>query len=480
MNADHAPRIDVSTLAAAVPAGELLAIVGGDVTVADLTLDSRAVRAGMLFACVRGAHVDGHDFAADAVAGGAVALLVERHLELDVAQIVVRDARQALGYVAAACFEHPSRDLVVVGITGTSGKTTTSNVLAAVLRLAGWPTDVYGTMSGVRTTPEAPEFQRQLAASRASRRRAVVTEVSSHALELRRVDGTRFRIAVFTNLGRDHLDLHGSVEAYFRAKARLFTPAMSDAAVVNADDTHGRLLIDAADVPTTAYSLSDVTDVDVGATSTRCRWRGHEVRLALGGEFNLSNALAAATAASLLGVDDGTIASGLSTARPVRGRFEPVDAGQDFTVVVDYSHKPDALESVLRTARQVAAGGRVLVTFGCGGDRDPSKRPEMGRIAAEQADVVVVTSDNPRSEDPLAIIDSIVDGVAARYRHRVCVEPDRRAAIAAVLREARAGDIVIIAGKGHETTQTIGSDVLPFDDRAVALEMLRAVLEEPS
>jgi UDP-N-acetylmuramoyl-L-alanyl-D-glutamate--2,6-diaminopimelate ligase len=164
----------------------------------------------------------------------------------------------------------------------------------------------------------------------------------------------------------------------------------------------------------------------------------------------------------------------------VRGRFEPVDAGQDFTVVVDYSHKPDALESVLRTARQVAAGGRVLVTFGCGGDRDPSKRPEMGRIAAEQADVVVVTSDNPRSEDPLAIIDSIVDGVAARYRHRVCVEPDRRAAIAAVLREARAGDIVIIAGKGHETTQTIGSDVLPFDDRAVALEMLRAVLEEPS
>jgi UDP-N-acetylmuramoyl-L-alanyl-D-glutamate--2,6-diaminopimelate ligase len=476
MSAGPAPRVGLATLVAAAGADELIEAIdtdtGTEVGVVDLTLDSRAVRPGMLFACLRGEHDDGHAFAADAVAAGAVALLVERRLDLPVAQLVVRDARRALGPVAAACFAHPSRLLDVVGITGTSGKTTTANVLTAVLRHAGWPTDVYGTMSGVRTTPEAPELQRQLAASLASRRRAVVTEVSSHALELRRVDGTRFRVAVFTNLGRDHLDLHGSVEAYFRAKARLFTPELADAAVVNADDTHGRLLLDAAEIPTVAYSLADASAVEIGATATRYRWRDHEVHLALGGEFNVSNSLAAATAASMLGVDDATIAGGLGAAEPVRGRFEAVDAGQDFTVIVDYSHKPDALDSVLRTAREVAPGRRVLVTFGCGGDRDPSKRPEMGRIAAERADLVVVTSDNPRSEDPLAIIASIVAGVADRYRERVSVEPDRRAAIAAVLRAARTGDIVIIAGKGHETTQTIGSEVLPFDDRAVALELL--------
>jgi UDP-N-acetylmuramoyl-L-alanyl-D-glutamate--2,6-diaminopimelate ligase len=364
----------------------------------------------------------------------------------------------------------------VVGVTGTNGKTTVTAMLQAVLSAAGRRCEVIGTLTGARTTPESTELQAQLAGFRDDGVDAVAMEVSSHALELHRVDGTWFSVAVFTNLGRDHLDFHRTEEAYFRAKARLFEPERCARAVVNRDDAHGRLLLDAARVPTVAYSLGDASDVAVGAAGSTFTWAGQRVELRVGGMFNVSNALAAATAARELGIDAATIAAGLSSAPPVPGRFEPVDAGQAFTVVVDYAHTPDGLEQVLRAARAAVSGrdrGRVLVVFGCGGDRDRSKRPVMGDVAVRLADRAWLTSDNPRSEDPMAIIDEVVTGVRDADRDRLVVEPDRRAAIASAVRDALPSDVVVIAGKGHETGQIVGEVTLPFDDRAVAREVLQ-------
>jgi UDP-N-acetylmuramoyl-L-alanyl-D-glutamate--2,6-diaminopimelate ligase len=454
---------------------EVANVVGGvaGVAIASVAHDSRAVEPGALFCCIRGEHADGHDFAAPAVAAGAVALLVEHPVEAvptSVPQVVVADTRRAIGPVAAAFQDDPSRSMAVVGVTGTGGKTTTTHLLGSILDAAGRPAGVIGTLTGARTTPEAPELQARLAGFRDGGRVAVAMEVSSHALAMHRVDGTWFEVAVFTNLSRDHLDFHHTMEEYFAAKARLFTPDLTARAVVNLDDPHGRLLGDAAVVPTVGYSLADADHVVVGARESRCRWRGVELRVPLGGRFNVSNAIAAATAAAELGVSARDVAAGLDAAGPVPGRFELVDAGQPFPVVVDYSHKPDGLRQVLASAREVAApGGRVVVVFGCGGDRDRSKRPEMGAAADEAADVVVVTSDNPRSEDPAAIIDEIVAGVPDAARRvadgRLVVQPDRRAAIAVAVERAGAGDVVVIAGKGHETTQTIGDRVVAFDDR---------------
>jgi UDP-N-acetylmuramoyl-L-alanyl-D-glutamate--2,6-diaminopimelate ligase len=299
-------------------------------------------------------------------------------------------------------------------------------------------------------------------------------EVSSHALALHRVDGTHFALAVFTNLGRDHLDLHGTVERYFAAKAALFEPSLSEQGVVNSDDVHGRLLLDAASIPMTPFSHTDIDDLVVTPTSHGYSWRGQHVTVGIGGAFNAMNSLAAATAAAALGVQPNVIAAGLRDAPPVPGRFEPVRAGQPFAVIVDFAHTPDGLREALGAARGAAGGGNVIVVFGCGGDRDREKRPEMGAVAAELADRVVVTSDNPRSEDPLAIINAIIQGVPAGYRDRVVSEPDRRQAFAAAFQIATAGDVVVIAGKGHETTQTIGTVVVPFDDRAVARGVLEA------
>jgi UDP-N-acetylmuramoyl-L-alanyl-D-glutamate--2,6-diaminopimelate ligase len=300
-------------------------------------------------------------------------------------------------------------------------------------------------------------------------------EVSSHGLEQGRVDATRFAVGVFTNLSLDHLDYHGTMEAYFAAKARLFTPALSRTAVVCTDDDWGRrLLADverAGDVPVHAYGLADASDVCLTPAGSTFTWRGRRVELALAGRFNVRNALGAARVGEVLGIDAAVIARGLSSAAPVPGRFETVDAGQPFTVVVDYSHKPDALDQALRTARELVAGdGELAVVFGCGGDRDVAKRPLMGEVAARLADQVVVTSDNPRSEDPLAIIAAIRDGIPADAP--VQVEPDRGRAIALAVGAAPPGGVVLVAGKGHETTQVIGADVLPFDDRVVAREAL--------
>jgi UDP-N-acetylmuramoyl-L-alanyl-D-glutamate--2,6-diaminopimelate ligase len=446
------------------------------VDVSSIEFDSRRVTQGTLFCCVPGERVDGHTFAAAAVRDGAAALVVERLLDLDVPQVVVQSTRAAMGLLAAALHGQPSRSLTMVGVTGTNGKTTTTNMIAAVLRSAGRQVGLIGTLTGVHTTPEAPDLQRQLAAFRDQGADAVVMEVSSHALALERVVGTRFDLAVFTNLGRDHLDLHGSTEAYFQAKAKLFEPALADRAVVNADDAHGRRLLTGAHVPTEQFSLGDATDVQVGATAVSFEWRGVTVRVGIGGDFNVMNALAAATACHALGLSPDEVAAGLAAAPPVAGRFEPVSVGQSFAVIVDYAHTPDGLSEALRSARSAAGEGRLLVVFGCGGDRDRDKRPLMGEVAARLADVVVITSDNPRSESPSAIIDAVRRGVPSDYAGTVVVEPDRRTAMLAAFSLAEAGDVVVVAGKGHEQTQTIGDAVVPFDDRVVARELLETLL----
>lgn len=436
--------------------------------------DSRRVARGSLFCCLRGVNSDGHQYAAAAASAGAAALLVDHEMAVGAPQLVVADTRAAMGPLAAAASGHPSHSLVVVGITGTNGKTTTASLLASILERAGLPTGVIGTLTGTFTTPEAPELQARLAGFVRSGKRAVVMEVSSHALALHRVDGTRFALAVFTNLGRDHLDLHTTVERYFAAKADLFRPEMSVHGIANIDDPHGRLLLDAARIPMTPFGLGDVTDLAVTPTSHEYRWRGQHVRVHIGGRFNAMNSLAAATAAAELGIAPDKIAGGLAAADTVPGRFEPINAGQPFDVIVDFAHTPDGLREALSAARQAAEQGSVIVVFGCGGDRDRDKRPEMGAIAAELADFVVITSDNPRSEDPLVIINAIAAGVPADYRGRVVSEPDRRQAFLRAFQVARAGDVVVIAGKGHETTQTIGSVAVAFDDRSVARELLAA------
>lgn len=433
--------------------------------------DTRSLSAGALFCCVPGAHVDGHDLAASAVERGATALLVERAVDAGVPEVRVSSVRDALGPAAAAFWGDPSRALQVVGVTGTSGKTTTTHLLAAITQAHGWSTAIIGTLSGPRTTPEAPELQARLAAERDAGRRAVAMEVSSHALALGRVRATRFEVAVFTNLSHDHLDFHRDLEDYFEAKAVLFTPEYAEAAVVNLDDPRGIELARRGLVPTEGYSLADAHDLEVGSTRCRFRWRGVDVEVPLGGRFNVSNALAAATAAARLGIDEATIAAGLRSAPAVPGRFEPIDEGQPFAVLVDYSHKPGALAGALAAAREAAPGGRVILVFGAGGDRDSSKRPEMGEVASRMADRVLLTSDNPRGEDPLTIIDEVRAGMAAPVS--CTVEPDRATAIALAVGEAGPGDVVLIAGKGHEAVQVVGDRALPFDDRDVARTALR-------
>jgi UDP-N-acetylmuramoyl-L-alanyl-D-glutamate--2,6-diaminopimelate ligase len=443
----------------------------GAIDIAGVVHDTRTVTPGVLFCCVPGAHADGHDLASEAVANGAGALLVERPLGLGVPELVVPSVRDAMGPVAAAYWAHPSSSMRVIGVTGTSGKTTTAHLLAAITEANGWPTGVIGTLSGPRTTPEAPELQAILATERDRGRAAIAMEVSSHALALGRVRATRFAVSVFTNLSHDHLDFHHNLDEYFEAKAALFTPFYSDAAVVNLDDPRGRVLFERALVPTEGYSLSDATELEVGSTRSTFQWRGATVVLPLGGRFNVSNALAAATAAARLGVDPQVVAAGLSSASAVPGRFEAVDEGQPFAVLVDYAHKPGALRDALAAARDAAAGGRVILVFGAGGDRDPTKRPEMGEVAARLADRVLLTSDNPRGEDPLSIIDAVRSGMPAGSE--CTVEPDRAAAIARAIGEAAAGDVVLIAGKGHEAVQIVGDRSTPFDDRVVARQALQ-------
>lgn len=447
--------------------------------VTSVTYDSRAVVPGALFCCVVGTLSDGHDYATSAVDAGAVALLCERLLPIDVVQARVTSTRQVLGPVAAAFHGHPSRLLKVVGVTGTNGKTTVTQLLGAVFHAHGWTAGVIGTLDGPRTTPEAPELQGALARHVADGSHAVALEVSSDALAQHRVDATWFEVAAFTNLSPEHLNTHGDMESYYAAKASLFEPDRAASGVINADDHWGQRLAREAPIPVVTYSVKDVTEVAVESGRTRFRWEGQPVELRLSGRFNLSNAVCAATIARVLGISGSDVAAGLSSLRAIPGRFERLDEGQPFVIVVDYAHTPVALEQVLLAARDEASraesgmtDGRVIVVFGCGGERDRGKRPLMGEVAARLADVVMLTTDNPRGESPATILDEVSAGaVAARS---LVVEPDRQTAIDMAVAEARPGDVVVVAGKGHETGQTIGTSTEPFDDRVIARLALAA------
>jgi UDP-N-acetylmuramoyl-L-alanyl-D-glutamate--2,6-diaminopimelate ligase len=453
--------------------------------ITDLAIDSRAVRAGALFVALRGTQSDGHRFIDQAIANGAIAIVVEEVRALNappyVTVIHVPDTRRALSALVAAFHGDPSHQLDVIGVTGTSGKTTTTNMLRSIFDQAGRACGLIGTVGAsfgqrswalANTTPLPPELQSLLAQMRDCGARAVALEVSSHALALGRVDDVRFAAAALTNVTRDHLDFHQTLEAYAAAKHRLFTMAQS--AVLNTGDAHGARwhLEVAARVPTLTYSIHGDADmvpsrISVTAEGSSFTLDGRSFTLRLPGRFNVENALAAIGVARLQGIDDATSAAGLECLEQVPGRMERIRGG-GIDVVIDYSHKPDALENALHALRETTHG-KLAVVFGCGGDRDRGKRPHMGEVAARLADRIYLTSDNPRSEPPQAIADEIAAGIGTRAH---VVELDRRAAIERAVRDAGEGDVVLVAGKGHETYQIVGDRVLPFDDAAVAREAL--------
>jgi UDP-N-acetylmuramoyl-L-alanyl-D-glutamate--2,6-diaminopimelate ligase len=456
-----------------------------EVEVSGLAYTSRSVAQGTLFFCVPGFRADGHDFAPDAVARGAVALVCERPLELGVPEVVVEDVRAAMGPAAARFYGDPTKELEVVGVTGTNGKTTTAFLLRHLLEAGGRRTGLLGTVKRVvggteeeveRTTPEAIDLQATFRAMLDSGDRACAMEVSSHALELGRVGGIHFACRIFTNLTQDHLDFHETMDAYFAAKRRLF--GEGGLSVVNVDDEYGRRIAAGVDSVTFAverdadYRARDV-HFDLMGSSFRCETPDGDLRLEspLPGLFNVQNVLGAVAAAHSLGVPGEAIAAALPSFGRVPGRFEPVDEGQDFGVLVDYAHTPEALENVLQAAREVTRG-RLHVVFGAGGDRDRGKRPLMGAAASRLADRVLVTSDNPRSEPPEAIVDAIMEGAGSEAER----ETDRRRAIGLAIETAQPGDVVVIAGKGHEQGQEFENGRKePFDDVSEARRALRAL-----
>ncbi|MBA3809775.1 MAG: UDP-N-acetylmuramoyl-L-alanyl-D-glutamate--2,6-diaminopimelate ligase [Solirubrobacterales bacterium] len=495
----------LAELAGALAAEDARALseADGAVEIAGLAHDSRAVVAGELFLCVSGFTSDGHEFAPQALAGGAAALVVERPLGLGVPELVVESVRAAMAPLAARFYGEPSRALSVVGVTGTNGKTTSAYLARALIEAAGMQCGLLGTITSIvggrerpvqRTTPEAIELQRELRAMLDGGDRACAIEVSSHALELGRTDEISFAAAIFTNLTQDHLDFHDTMEDYFLAKRRLFLPAQGErpaVSIVNVDDAYGRRL--AAEIEgVRTYAVE--APADYSASELECGFDGcsftlrtpsgeRRVALALPGRFNVANALGAIAAAESLGGDLEEMVGALERGVRVPGRFEPVEAGQDFAVLVDYAHTPDSLENVLRAAGELARAGadrsgRVICVFGAGGDRDRGKRPMMGEIAARLADLVFVTSDNPRSEQPERIIAEIMAGAteaAGGEGARVRALEDRREAIAEAVACAGRGDVVVIAGKGHEQGQELaGGRKVPFDDVSVAREALGA------
>ena len=468
--------------------GDLGTVVTG------ISLSTERVQPGDLYAALPGTRAHGADFTEQAVTSGAVVVLTDptglERLPDGVPALVVPDPRRVLGRLAARVYGDPAADLNVVGVTGTQGKTTTTRILEQGLSAAGMTSAVVGTvgtrLAGVDvktqlTTPEAPDLHGLFAVMRERGVETCAMEVSSHALVLGRVDGVVFDVATFLNLGRDHLDFHADIEDYFAAKASLFTPERARRGLTNVDDEFGVRLLERATIPMATFS----------SRGQRADWRAVDVKLrpdgagftVLGpdvevrahapipGEFNVSNTLAAIASAALAGIDPHLVADGIARSGGVPGRLEPVSAGQDYTVVVDYAHKPDALEAVLATLRPLTQG-RVIVVIGAGGDRDTIKRPVMGEIAARLADVVVVTDDNPRSEDPAAIRAAVLGG-AEGGRAEVLEIGDRRLAIREAVLRAEPGDVVLVAGTGHETGQEIHGEVHPFDDRVVAADEIR-------
>lgn len=470
------------------------------VFVQSIAYDSRKARPGTLFVAVKGFKVDGHLFAAAAVEAGAVALVVQEPIEnfdCGVPVIRVADTRRALGLLSSFFYRYPSREFRLVGVTGTNGKTTVTYLIDAIAAYHGKRTGLIGTvgnkiagrlLSSTHTTPESLELQDLFRKMADEKVQYVTMEVSSHALELKRVEGSEFDAAVFTNLTQDHLDFHPDMEGYFAAKAKLFSSLGQQAfkaghkyAVINTDSEWGRRLVPISPVPLFSYGIESSADVMARNISISlqgasfdvvCREGSFPVTLKLAGKFSVYNALAAFTWGFGEGFPPESICHALAGVAGVPGRFELVNCGQPFGVVVDYAHTPDGLVNILSTAKEVSQG-RIITIFGCGGDRDRKKRPLMGEAAARFSDTVIVTSDNPRSEDPLAIIEEILPGIKAVGGEDYHVVPDRYQAIAAAIDLAQAGDLVIIAGKGHENYQIIGQQVLPFDDKEVACRLLK-------
>ncbi len=473
---------------------EVLSVYGNvEMNIEGICYDSRQVQAGDLFVAVKGYQTDGHQYIDQALAAGAIAVVLQDEVPVTPGVVVIKvsDSRKALALLADAFYEFPSQKVTMVGVTGTNGKTTTTHLIAAIWRKAGVKPGVIGTIHNVvgdkvlpvtNTTPESLELQKLLAQMVDEGVGGVAMEVSSHALALNRVTGVDYRVAVFTNLTQDHLDFHGTMEEYLAAKAKLFQTEI-EYAVINIDDPAAVKLTQVSRGKVYTYGIDQPADVvakDIEVTpqgvsyTVQGPWGEHKLALKLTGRFNVYNSLAAYTAAMAMGYPAQTVTAALNQVPGVAGRFELVDKGQGFAVVVDYAHTPDGLENILTTARQITSG-KLITVFGCGGDRDRTKRPIMGEIAARYSDLSVVTSDNPRTEDPEAIVQDVVPGVqriASPKDYLVIV--DRRQAIRRAIELAQDGDVVVIAGKGHEDYQIIGKTKYPFDDRLVAAEALAA------
>lgn len=487
---------DLATWLETVVPLRLVGSVAGsmEVDVTGISLSSQRIQPGDLYAALPGARAHGADFAAAALVAGAVGVLTDPAgaalLPPDTAAIVVDEPRRVLGQVAAHIYGEPATAMKMIGVTGTQGKTTTTRLLEDGLEAVGITGAVIGTV-GTRvagtdiktalTTPEAPDLHGLFALMRERDVEVCAMEVSSHALVLGRVDGVVFDVATFLNLGRDHLDFHTDVDDYFAAKASLFTPERARQGLTNIDDEFGRRLLAEATIPMQTFSTQgpadwQATDIELSGDGTSFTvvapdGQQYAARVPVPGAFNVSNALAAIASAALAGLDVSRVADGIGRGAGVPGRLERVDAGQDFVLVVDYAHKPDAVEAVIATLRPLT-DGRVIVVLGAGGDRDPGKRPIMGEIAARLADLLIVTDDNPRTEDPAAIRAAVLAGTVAGPAE-VLEVGDRRTAIVEAVRRAAPGDVVLIAGKGHETGQEIHGEVHPFDDRIVAREAVQ-------
>ena len=432
--------------------------------------DSRLVQPGDLFCCIPGLLHDGHEFALDAVKAGAAAVVAEKSLNIEARVVKTTSSRKSLALLSSFHAGHPSRDLEVVGVTGTNGKTSVVHLLEQILRHAGHEVESSGTLTGERTTPEAPDLQNRLSQWRDRGVDSAVMEVSSHALSQHRVDGTEFSAVAFTNLSRDHLDYHKSMEEYFKAKERLFEQSFSSKAVVVVGQEAGDRI-----AKTSQKNGLEVVEVDVNNASYVESWHGQSLKIPFEAQFMAINTLVAAELALLLNVIPSKIASGISQLRAVPGRFEILKSESSPAIVVDYAHTPEALKATLKSARALKENGRVFVVFGCGGGRDQGKRPLMGAMADIGADFSVVTSDNPRGESPMSIIDEIVSGMSAGNH---IVEEDRKEAIKIALMNSEPEDVIVVAGKGHETTQEIAGKLFDFDDKEVSKSLIFQLFKE--
>ncbi len=469
--------------------GEGLIEITGDAEIGAITMDSREKTANGLFFCNRGARFDAHDYAPQAIENGAAALVTGRRLPLSVPQIVARDTREAMALIACAFYGHPSRDMLTYGVTGTNGKTTTTYLVKRILERLGHKVGLIGTTGNMigneyiksdLTTPEPIDLQRLLARMRDEGVTAVCIEVSAHALALKRLCGMRFTMGCFTNLTQDHLDFFGTMDKYFESKKAFFRSCWIDRAAINADDERARAILRDADVPCATYGIcenADLTARDIEISDSGVSFRmiapdggSYPVHMRLTGMFNVYNALAAAAMTLPLGVSPETVAETLGTVTAVPGRAEVLDTHTPYKVFLDYSHTPDALENILKSVRTFAKG-RVIAIFGCGGDRDHGKRPVMGEIGGRLADFSILTSDNPRGEDPYAILAAVEEGIRQTNGQYIVIE-NRRAAIRRALEIARKDDIVVLVGKGHETYQEIKGVKHPFDEKVVVAELL--------